>query len=61
MGGKEKQGSDEVFSDSLGWPLDPIAVEVLRFHKRPQLACRGHQETREILCELFFSVVALGL
>lgn len=61
MGGKEKQGSDEVFSDSLGWPLDPIAVEVLWFHKRPQLACRGHQETREILCELFFSDVALGL
>lgn len=40
MGGEEKQGSNEVFSDSLGWPLDLIAIEVLWFHKRPPLACR---------------------
>lgn len=61
MGDKEKQGSNEAFSGSLGNPLDLIGIKVLWFHRRLFLAHRGHWERREIVCCWFFSDVTPGL
>lgn len=41
MGVKEKQWSNEVFDDRLGWPLYLVVMEVQWFHKKTPLSCRS--------------------